>query len=277
MTTLAAWISYQNKNPVALNIASDSRFTWGSEQVRWDGGRKTFWCKRGGEIFGYAGDVITQSNILSQVCELVDYSDKLAVQRDAESRHKAFFELFKAAVDAQVGVPKRGMVVFHGTRVDDEAKFPFRLWKTSFDTKTEEWSDDEHHFPQTLDVSETDKTLYPKIALSAGTGATIFRARRDENFKKYGCSSRSVFNALAHAISPAGDKKSGGPAQAVTLGLNEAPAPIGFYMNDQCSLVGMPLGEIGAGGAIDWRDGNFEFVRASDLQKKSGAPNHYFW
>lgn len=205
----------------------------------------------------------------------MDYSDKLAEQPDAETRHNIFVELFKAAVDAQKGVPKRGMEVFHGTRVDDEAVFPFRLWKTSFETKTGEWSDDEHHFPQTLSVNEIDKTLYPKIALSGGSGAGAFRTERDKNFQQYGCSSRSVFKALTHAI--AVNDKSGGPAQAVTLGLKKAPAPIGFYMNDQCSLVGMPLGEIAAGGAIDWRDKNFEFICVSDLQKKTGAPSHYFW
>lgn len=276
MTTLAAWVSYQNKKPVALNIASDSRFTWGSEDVRWDSGRKIFWCKRGVEIFGYAGDVVTQSNVLSQLCEVVDYSRQFG-EMGSGDRHAAFVDLVEASVDAQVDVPKRGMTIFHGTRSDDAGAFPFRLWKTSFDETSGSWEDEEHMFPLKLDVSENDKKVYSDVALAAGSGASKFRSRKDENFSKYGCSARSVFQALVHAIGPEGDPLSGGHAQAVTLGIAGPPSPIGFYMGGKCSLAGMVFGEAGAGGDIDWRDENFEYIDSSSLHRKSGAPKHWFW
>lgn len=275
MTTLTAWVSYQNKKPVALNFASDSRFTWGSEQVRWDSGRKIYWCKRGVEIFGYAGDVVTQSNILSQLCEVVDYSGNITTM-NSNDRHAAFVDLVRASVDEQYGVPKRGMAIFHGTRSNEEGSFPFRVWKTSFDKEHGTWSDNEHFFPSELDVSENDKTIYPKLALAAESGALTFRSCRDKNFSKYGCTARAIFHSLVQAIGEGGDPLSGGPTQAVTLGLDGSPKPVGFSMNNCCSLAGMVFGETAAGGDVDWRDENFEYINPTNLQRKSGAPKHWF-
>lgn len=279
MTTLIAWVSYKNKKPSALNIASDSRFTWGSEDVHWDRGRKIFWCKRGAEIFGYAGDVVTQSNFLSQLCDLIDYSGIFRTM-DSGKRHAAFVQLVQDAVDAQVEVPKQGMIFFHGTRADGAEEgggFPFRIWQVHYDKGTGRWNDKEHIFPKELETSETDKTIYPKIALAAGSGAAIFRMHRDRNLRDHGCNARSVFHALTQAIGSSGDPCSGGPAQAVTLGLKGKPKPIGFSMAGSCSLAGMTFGNTGAGNEIDWRNEDFEYIRPSDLKRRSGAPKHWFW
>jgi len=289
MTTLVAWASYQNSLPSCLTIASDSRFTWGSEKIRWDCGRKTFWCKSGTEIFGYAGDVVTQSNTLSQICELVDYSTVLNDKSDADQRHAIFLKLFQSAFEAQVDVPKRGMVAFHGTRQNQPTETgrdrksnapppnPFRLWKMRYDASTDTWIDEEHKFPDKIDERKIDKAMFPELALAAGTGAGAFRTRRDINFKRYGYTSRAIFSALTHAIGPDGDQRSGGPTQATSLGLNGAPKPIGFYIDGCRSVAGMQLGEIGMGGTIEWRNNDFEFIRGSDLERASGAPKYFFW
>ena len=289
MTTLIAWVSYKNRRPSCLNIASDSRFSWGSAAARWDCGRKLFWSKNGNEIFGYAGDVVSQSNMLSQLCELIDYSTIIASEDDAEKRHAIFFDLLKSAFAAQVGTPRRRMVAFHGTRQKQAMDAPrderasaheqmtFRLWRMDYEPTTDAWLDEEHRFPDTIDDRNNDMRIFPQLALAAGSGAGVFRAERDRNFTMYGCTSRAVFAALMHAIGKDGDTLSGTPAQAVTLGLSGAPKPIGFLIDGERSVAGMRLGDVGVGGDIEWRNSNFEYLDRVDLTRASGASQHIFW
>lgn len=182
-----------------------------------------------------------------------------------------------------------GMVAFHGTRqkqaVDAPAetkastseKTTFRLWRMSYEPNTDAWADEEHDFPDTIDDRNSDRKIFPQLALAAGSGASVFRAERDRNFAKYGCTSRAVFSALMHAIGNDGDKLSGAPAQAVTLGLLGAPKPIGFLVDGERSVAGMRLGDAGVGGDIEWRNSNFEYLDKVDLTRASGAPQHIFW
>lgn len=289
VTTLVAWVSYQNSVPASLNIASDSRFTWGTEAVRWDCGRKIFWSKNGREVFGYAGDVVSQSNMLSQLCELIDYSTVVIDESDAQKRHDVYFELLRSTFAAQVDVPRQNMMVFHGTRQEPSSNMqgdslstaaqtnPFRLWTISYDPVADVWKNEEHRFPDEVDDRRIDKTIFPNLALAAGSGAGIFRSERDSNFKKYGYRSRAVFAALMHAIGERGDAQSGGPAQAVTLGLTGAAKPVGFYIDGYRSVAGMRLGEVGTGGAIEWRNSDFDFLRGSDLKIASGARKGFYW
>ncbi|WP_406870284.1 hypothetical protein ABEB22_10885 [Thioclava sp. 'Guangxiensis'] len=288
MTTLVAWVSYQNRKPSCLNIASDSRFSWGSDAIHWDCGRKIFWSKNGSEIFGYAGDVVSQSNMLSQLCELVDYSTIIATEGDAETRHSIFLDLLKSAYAAQVGTQRRRMVTFHGTRQilmkapQDEEILPreyvtFRLWRTCYEPTKDIWLDKEHKFPEIIDDRNIDRNIFPQLALAAGSGGAIFRAERDKNFRKYGYTSRAVFAALMCAIGKDGDKLSGGPAQAVTLGLTGTPKPIGFVIDGERSVAGMRLGDLGAGGEIEWRNSSFEYLDKVNLTLAPGASRHIYW
>ncbi|WP_417240761.1 hypothetical protein [Celeribacter halophilus] len=267
-------MNFASDSRFTWNIASDSRFSWKHIPGRWDNGRKIFWCKRGVEIFGYSGDVLTQSNILSQLCEVVDYSGKITSMKSGE-RHNAFYDLVQTSVDAQIGVEKREMTIFHGTRTNEEGSFPFRVWETRFDKKNGTWSDNEHIFPSELDVSESDKKIYPQVALVAGTGAPYFKSFRDKNLFEYGCTSRAIFQSLVQVIDQSVDPLTGGPAQAVTLGLDGSPKPVGFLMNSSCSLAGMIFGQTAVGSDVDWRDEDFNYINPSNLKRKSGAPKHW--
>ena len=51
-------------------IASDSRITWGNNDI-FDYCKKVFTCKQFPEIFGYCGDVLFPSIVLSQIAEMI--------------------------------------------------------------------------------------------------------------------------------------------------------------------------------------------------------------
>lgn len=273
MTTIVAWVSYQNGKPSALTFASDSRLSWSQEGARWDFGRKIFWCKNTPDVFGFAGDVVTQSTILSQVCEIFDYATIEIVPASAESRHRFFVDLAKSAVGALKGVVMQETDVLHGLREEEGGGCSFRLWRTRFAPLTGTCTDDEMKFsPRGLKSRHDD----PGQFFSAGSGSDKHRNHWQRRIKEAGDTSRSVFRALVDVIDKGEDARTGGLPQIVSLGRTGFPKPVGVSINDARSVCGMPLGESGAGGTIEWRDENFQFLKPQTLLRKSNAPEHYF-
>ena len=61
MTTLISWVGADQRGPASIRLAADSRISWslsGSEQKKWDFGKKLFASHSGPEIVGYCGDVL---------------------------------------------------------------------------------------------------------------------------------------------------------------------------------------------------------------------------
>ena len=73
MTLLASWIGIDTHGPTSAYIVSESRFVWDSSR-HFDYGKKVFASKSYPEIFGYAGDVLFPSIVLSQILEMIDLS-----------------------------------------------------------------------------------------------------------------------------------------------------------------------------------------------------------
>ena len=91
MTMLASWIGVDTHGITSAYIASDSRITWGNNDV-FDYCKKVFACKQFPEIFGYCGDVLFPSIILSQIVEMIDA--EMLFDRDAscDEKNKRIFE-----------------------------------------------------------------------------------------------------------------------------------------------------------------------------------------
>jgi hypothetical protein len=86
MTTLFSWLSVDNRGPSSIYIVSDSRITWGSSGKRWDSGRKVF-ATKSADIFGYCGEVLFPSLVLSQLGDLIDRDILWSSDCAAENRH----------------------------------------------------------------------------------------------------------------------------------------------------------------------------------------------
>ncbi len=214
MTTTVAWASYKHGNPTALSFASDSRLSWSGDGPYWDFGRKIFWCKSSPDIFGFAGDVVCQSTVISQVCDIFDYSTISLADTNATERHKIFVRLLKSAVSELKGVEISGIHVLHGFR-DDEGEFgSFRLWRTQQCGQTKRWSDDELFF-----CIDGSKRLVdgPGQFFSAGSGAAKHRSHWEIRRKQSGDTSRSVFRALVDVIEKGTNRLTGAPPRLLHL------------------------------------------------------------
>lgn len=273
MTTIVAWVSFQNGKASALTFASDSRLSWDPGKSFWDFGRKIFWCKNSADVFGFAGDMITQSTILSQVCELFDYSLLAKPELHAEERHKYFVRLMRSAVEALNDVFIEGIETLHGMREDQEGGHAFRLWRTKFNPKTLDWADNEMKFSSSGSKSNRND---PGQFFSSGSGAQKHRNHWETRTREAGDTSRAIFRALVDVIEQGDDKQTGGMPQVVSLGSNGFPKPVGVSVSRNRSVCGMPLGPAGGGGVIEWRDENYLFLSPESLERKSNAPKHYF-
>jgi len=273
MTTTVAWTSYQNGKPSALSFASDSRLSWPENGSIWDFGRKIFWCKNSPDIFGFAGDVVSQSTVISQVCDIFDYSIVAPAGKCAEERHKLFVQLLQSAVGEMKGVKTSGIHVLHGLRDDKSGQSSFRLWRTQQCAQTKSWADDELSFQINGEKNNFDD---PGQFFSAGSGAGKHRDHWKIRREEAGDTSRSVFRALVDVIDQECDPMTGGHPQIVSLGSSGVAKPVGVYIDNERSVSGLRLGTNAHGGEIEWRDKNFGFLHASTLRLKSNAPEHHF-
>lgn len=71
MTLLVSWVGVDPRGPASAYIATDSRISWSEENV-FDYGRKVFALDNHPDIFGYVGDVLFPSIVLTQIAEMAD-------------------------------------------------------------------------------------------------------------------------------------------------------------------------------------------------------------
>lgn len=275
MTTLVAWVSYKNKKPTTLTFASDSRLSWGKNGPKWDYGRKIYWCKSSPDLFGYSGDMVTQSTIISHVCDLLDYSAIKASNATGEEKHQMFVALIQTAVAAQAGLKIGKLSTLHGQRMTEGDGPAFRLWRTEYDPQTNCWCDEELRFECNDDIKNEHDA--PGDAFASGTGANKFWNNWREKQKSQGKNSPVVFRSLMATIEGKEDPYTGGHPQIVRLGLTGNASPVGFWSASERVVCGMPLGELGAAGQIEWTDREFNFSRPDADEIKSGARRQIDW
>lgn len=68
---MASWIACDPHGVSSAYIVSDSRITWDAKTY-YDYAKKVFASSLYPEIFGYAGDVLFPTIVLSQIVELID-------------------------------------------------------------------------------------------------------------------------------------------------------------------------------------------------------------
>ncbi len=95
MTSLISWVAIDSRGPASFYVASDSRISW-ARDAHWDMGRKLFTCRHSPDLFGYCGDVLFPSLLLSQVSQLLDLESKIS--RSADVRHAAVMHLAEASL-----------------------------------------------------------------------------------------------------------------------------------------------------------------------------------
>jgi hypothetical protein len=208
MTTLVAWISYPRPGySSAIYLASDSRITWGSQNNRWDAGRKLFTTTAKAHAFGYCGDVVFPSLVLAQVTSAIDHDLLFDNNIAASHKHAAVVSVIKTSFGRRHNTPDRSFDIVHAYRHGAGRECSFHLWRLQYDHSARIWSVDSLSVPvQTETITE----------LGTGARATQRHHRRWGTSDVAG-SSRAVFSAFGDALQSQEDPLSGGAPQLAAL------------------------------------------------------------
>ena len=265
MTTLLSWLSVDARGPSAIYIVADSRITWGSEQKRWDSGRKVFAAPTP-DIFGYCGDVVFPSLVLGQLTELANNGLLWDTEYDAASRHQRAVEFLKASFARRHNAPDQNFTIVHAARDGSGLTSAFHAWRIDYFAKSGSWMDVE------LDSSAQG---YSKLLVGLGSGnAALGQEIYSWQKSPQGGTARAIFSAFCDALSSGADPLTGGMPQLVSLDRQSAGKTLGFVSDGQRYIHGVPLEYTTGLDAIEWVDALFRIVSPATLDLLSGAQQH---
>lgn len=260
MTILVAWVAWDSRAPSSIYLASDSRISWGT-MTTFDYGRKVFGCSSSPELFGYCGDVLFPSIILSQLTELIDLNLIFIGNETAEEKFKIIYDFIK---DSFEKYPKkkgwsRAEIVYCTRNTSND----FFIWKMIFYLGDNSLSSE---FIQ-IDVNDTP--------IAVGSGAKEFKQKfTDYNDKKSDIAktSRAVFQCLFHTLSDINDPYCGGAPQLVGLYRIGNARKYGIIKDGERFFMGKQLFNVATNlDHIEWRNDSFEVCDGLTTCIKSGS------
>lgn len=253
MTMLASWIGIDPHGPTSAYIVSDSRISWGTS-VSYDHGKKVFASLKYPEIFGYAGDVLFPSVVLTQIVEMIDRDVLITPDLTCTDKNKIIFdklsyELTKYPMDYSADVFQI-LHISRDTNVKDGVYPHFHFYFLSYNKITRNW-----------ERSEEDVPKESGIITILGSGKTEFY----KNYSRYQDgpnkdTSRNVYHCFIDTLGSIKDPYCGGAPQLV--GVYRKPGSVGKYFgtiyNEKCYFAGTEVPKGSNYEAIEWRNDNFE-------------------
>ncbi|EJL22852.1 hypothetical protein [Novosphingobium sp. AP12] len=253
MTTLILWTAVDSRGPSAIYVASDSRITWGTAHSRWDSGRKVFSGGKFPDIFGYAGDVLFPSLVISQVTELSEQGFLWQNSHDAEERHAIFIDSMKNSIGRRHNSPDQDFHIFHGARDGAGLSCTFKAWKTSYSVSKREFID------RAIDVYVGDPRSRLLAAVGSGEDAFMNEIVQWQSSSQTN-TSRAIYSAFCDALHNKIDPLSGGSPQLVGLYRKASAKVFGHVDGNGCHVLGLPVDPSALSSEIEWRDRLFQRV-----------------
>lgn len=262
MTLLLSWIGIDSRSPSSIYLASDSRINW-QGKVNFDYARKVFGCKEFPEIFGYCGDVLFPSIVLSQIVELIDKG--FLIQKDwsyEEKSHAIFTKIIQSFNEYPSEILTSPIQILHCSR-DNERNFYCN--KIEWELATKKWRGE---------IKKISK--YSDKLFVLGSGGKEFLNRYDlyqsseENFLNWR-TSRTVFHCFCDTLSNIKDVNCGGPPQLTGLYRINNSQIYGIIQNSKRYFQGIDISNLTNFDNIEWRNENFEICDGNTLQRKVSA------
>lgn len=252
MTSIAIWAGVDSRGPTSLNIASDSRISWGTTS-KWDQGRKIFATKDTAHLFGYCGGVLFPALVLPVIVDLVDRGlidgQPTSVEQELKNRMDHYPEL-----------PR--FTVFHIYRVGEGMSCEFRL--SIIEYTSGKWTSKTPSIPKSSALILTD-----------GSGKqSIEKANRMWQKSNSSETSRAVFSAFCEALRNGEDPKSGGPPQLGVLYRSGPARLMGVVMDNEYYFAGSKATQINSDVDIEWRNELFERYDGFTKELIEGAQRH---
>jgi hypothetical protein len=206
MTSIAVWVGVDTHGPASAYIATDSRISWPS-QGSWDSGRKAFASCAFPDIFGYSGDVLFPSLLLSQFVTALDIG--AAVDRSARmlDRAKALEQMARLTMKGFPNIHRQPFEIIYCGRDGEGLLSEFNVHVLSWSPKND-WHREVRQIP----------TKSSMLVFNTGSGSqSIAKSMALWNESAQGGTSRAVYSAFVEALKGGSDPNSGGPPQLVGL------------------------------------------------------------
>lgn len=261
MTLLASWVGVDSRKPSSIYIMSDSRISWGNK-AKYDYGKKVFSCKNSPDIFGYCGDVLFPSIIISQIIDLADegllFANNATCKEKSQAVMTKLIQSFKNYPSEVNGITADSLQIIHCSR-DTNANFYCN--KIEWTKKTNKWSGKNIDF----------KTHSDKLFV-VGSGAPEFL----EKYKSYWKSenqktSRALFHCFTDTLTDIKDKHCGGAPQLVGLYRIGNGKSYGIIYNGKRYFQGIQIDNLNNFDNIEWRNELFEICDGNTMKIKNYA------
>ena len=263
MTLLVSWIGVDTHGPASIYIASDSRVSW-TALAHYDHGRKVFACRHSADIFGYCGDVLFPSMVLTQIVEMADTGLLFAEDASPKIRSKAIIQKliyqFASYPHDVEGITADSLEIIHAAR--DKMKGGFECSLLTW-TRANNWSRSTVTLPSHSDV------LFVRGSGGADFGQRYAKYKEGPNAR----TSRSVFHCFCDSLQNSSNTNVGGAPQLV--GLIRKPRSSGMHFGIIASgrryLLGSRIDELSNFDRIEWRNELFEVCDGQTCKRKLDA------
>jgi hypothetical protein len=261
MTSIAIWAGVDQRWPSSLNIVADSRLSWANGPV-WDYGLKTFASTRTPDIFGYCGDVVYASILLSQ------FVSALELGMSNTTGETRFDSLVKLAKTTWPSYPKNSstneFALVHGMRDGEGMRCSFVVNVLRWSPRNG-WS--EETIPAPLKSSQ--------LLLNLGSGRkSVAKAASEWEKSTAGGTSRAVYSSFVQALQLGQDPASGGSPQLVTLQRKGNGRMNGIIYRGHRYIGGMPVSEESFDGDLYWYNEYLEPCDGTTMVRLVGAQIH---
>lgn len=263
MTLVVAWIAVDQREPSSAYIASDSRISWGKEKS-FDYARKVFACNNYPDIFGYCGDVLFPSIVMSQIVEMADcgllFEDEFSCKQKFDIVLGKLKNAFKKYPNEVNNITSDVLQIVHLSRENNGKEFSCYLI---------EWSRDSGWNEKTI-------ILPPKsdILVCIGSGSIEF----NQNYQRYkeglnAGTSRNVFQCFCDTLFNIVETTCGGAPQLVGLYTKPKSKAIkfGVICNGKRYLFGAEVDDLSNFNNILWRNDLFELCNGVTMKRRENA------
>lgn len=232
MTTFVAWVGVDSRGPSSINIATDSRISWGKTGgYHWDMACKTFSSSVSPDIFGYVNDVMFPSMVLGQIVKAIDVGVLFKNKLEFAERFKIVEDHVKASHKMYPEQFRESFCIFHGGRDGELMDSKFYLNTIAWTKQNSEWRIEQVPIPEKSSMITLD---------GSGGNAVKKWAERWESSSQGG-TSRAVFSSFCNAVYSGEDKFSSGAPQIVSLTRKGAGKTFGYVDKKRAFLSGVEI------------------------------------
>ncbi|CAH0538558.1 hypothetical protein [Vibrio marisflavi] len=262
MTTLISWLTYDQRGPASLYVASDSRLSWG-QQAYWDSGRKIYYSGKHALILGFCGEAMFCSQVMSQIVAYIDSCDVFEKTIASTSRFDLVYNLIKRSFGKYpVAFALDSFKIIYATRESPRNFHSYVIKWAKNKPKNQNWSYEKLSLP-----------LKTGLVESLGSGATSYKNHYQKLYSTSDISglSRSFYSSLSTYIETNEDPLTGGAIQLAGLFNVGSAKAHGVIKGEQRYIYGMEIDPHDNINNVRWVNERFENCDGNSIQRKPDA------